>query len=108
MTCAREQKLRRVQLKMLRSILGRKRVIKINGDVETWVEWVQRVTAEVRGIMSDLRIPDWVDEQRSRRAGWCKRLEGMSHDRWARRVLMWEPIGYRRRGRPLVRWADFP
>ena len=111
MTHARQQALRTTQMKMLRAILVRKRlVLKSPGSdpdiVETWVEWVQRVTREARDQMTEHRIPDWVEEQRNRQLRWKERLDHMERHRWARMVLHWIPEGRRSRGRPCTRWSD--
>jgi hypothetical protein len=107
MTCARETTLRSTQMKMLRAVLGRKRMkIEPLGDIETWVDWVQRVTHEVRLLMKTHCVPDWVDEQRSRLEQWGNRLEQMNNERWAKMAMRWEPEGRRARGHPRARWAD--
>ena len=86
MTCAREARLGSAQLEMLRTILGRRRILKLDGDQETWVEWVQRVTAEARQEMEANSIPSWIEEQRCRLQSWRGRLSRMNCERWARRV----------------------
>ena len=106
MTIARGDKLRSAQLKMMRAILGRQRITQPHGDLETWVEWVQRVTAEVRQAMEANKIPHWVDAQRCKLDSWHERLGRMSCERWARKTLEWLPEGHRSRGRPCGRWSD--
>jgi hypothetical protein len=111
MTCAREQTLRSTQMKMIKSILGRRRLVKQHDgeegqSIETWVEWVQRVTGEARDAMKLYNIPDWVDEQRNRLHRWGDRLKEMSSERWARRAFDWVPDGRRSRGHPRTRWSD--
>eukprot|EP00959_Pyramimonas_sp_CCMP1952_P455295 9471348-Pyramimonas_sp.AAC.1 len=53
MAAERDSKLKGTQLKMVRAMLGRGRVYKQDGDVETWVDWVQRVTTEARHWMEE-------------------------------------------------------
>ena len=107
MTESRSTLLRTTQLKMLRVLLGRGRIRKEpDGAVETWVEWVQRVTPEARKAMLDHGIPAWDVEQQSRQRQWGLHVESMSHDRWAKKALNWQPDGRRGRGRPATRWAD--
>ena len=106
MTGERDARLRSTQLKMLRAILGRPRLVKTAGDLETWVEWVQRTTHEARTVMTRLNIPMWTDEQHSRLQRWHDRVGQMSRERWARRVLDWLPDGFRPKGRPRARSAD--
>ena len=95
------------QMKMLRAVLGRGRIKKQpDEEVETWVEWIQRVTHEARLAMKEHKVPDWIEEQRKRLQAWRQKLDSMSKDRWATKVLNWSPEGYRSRGRPLARWSD--
>ena len=85
----RENKLRTTQRKMLRSILGKGRATvnaKDDGSsltgsmvsscssgeaVESWADWIQRVTAEATNAMQKVGVPDWVEEQRKRKWTWC-------------------------------------
>ena len=88
-------------------MLGRKRIKKQPcGEDESWVEWVQRVTAEVVQLMNAHGIPDWAVEQRSRVQKWGERLQNLDIERWTRRVFLWQPEGHRSRGHPRARWAD--
>lgn len=96
---------------MLRTILNRKRLIIIpagcaEGVEESWVEWVQRVTAEAREAMQSHGIPEWVDLQRSMLRQWGERVQHMDKYRWARRVFDWDAAGLRSRGHPRARWTD--
>ena len=101
-------------MKMIRAILAKKRIIHQAGEgndlqepaLETWVGWVQRVTAEAQLAMKKHSIPDWVAEQRKKVATWITRLSKMESHRWARQVLDWEPEGRRSRGHPCARWMD--
>ena len=108
MTRAKETQLQSVQMKMMRSILGKGRATNTHGVMETWVEWVQRVTHEARVKMEHFKIPNWTDEVQVRLCRWHEKLGSMSQERWARKVFAWDPSGYRLRGRPLARWADQP
>ena len=101
-------------MKMIRAILTKKRIMHQAGEgddlqepaLETWVEWVQRVTAEARVAMKKHSIPDWVAEQRIKVVTWSTRLSNVESHRWARRVLDWEPEGRRSRGHPCPRCMD--
>ena len=106
MTAERDSRLKSTQFKMVRAILGRRRIVQPGGDIESWVEWVQRVTDEARRMMEQFNIPGWIDERRSRLQRWNERLGNMSLERWARRAQNWIPDGHRSRGRPPARWAD--
>jgi len=84
----RENTLRGTQRKMLRKVLGSGRREKdpseesastqeTSGDtvsqlsekheVETWAEWIQRVTHQVEAACRRLGVKDWVEEQRRRK-----------------------------------------
>ena len=111
MTSAREQTLRTTQMKMLRAILARKRLVTITVDsekriVESWVEWVKRVTTEARDAMEIHGIPDWVHLQQDMICQWGGRVQQMEPHRWARRVFDWEAEGWRSRGHPCMRALD--
>ena len=106
MTGEREALLRTTQLKMLRKVLGKQRLVLSEGDLETWVDWIKRSTAEVRQLMVAQKIPDWVTEQQVRVQKWSEKLQQMPSDRWAKRALNWKPDGCRSRGRPVTRWTD--
>eukprot|EP00930_Biecheleria_cincta_P025286 TRINITY_DN18019_c1_g1_i2.p1 TRINITY_DN18019_c1_g1~~TRINITY_DN18019_c1_g1_i2.p1 ORF type:complete len:191 (-),score=22.04 TRINITY_DN18019_c1_g1_i2:243-815(-) len=98
MTNARSAKLRGMQLEMMRAILGRQRICGHNGEIETWVEWMQRVTDEARQLADKNNIPDWTNVQATRLRSWHTRLQQMDSERWAKQVFGWEPAGHRCRG----------
>ena len=106
MTDAREATLRTTQLKMLRAMLGKKRLMTDGGETETWVDWVKRVTADARQLMELHKITDWNVEVRDRICKWATRVKNMDNDRWAKVALGWQPDGLRSRGRPRIRWTD--
>ena len=111
MTDAREEELRSTQLKMARAMLGKKRRTVAQADseaqtVESWVDWVRRVTPEAREAMRTHCVPDWVELQRDKLQRWDGRLQQMECHRWTRRVLDWQPEGRRSRGHPRMRWSD--
>ena len=108
MTVERDSRLNAAQMKMVRDILGRKRVITPEREIETWVARVQRATVEARQLMEKLTIPSWTEDRCSRLQNWSNTLEKMNGERWARRVRIWDPDGRRARGRPLSRWIDQP
>ena len=113
MTSARKQALKSAQMKMVRTILSRRRLVTYpsvdDGDsvgLETWVDWVRRVTADARKEMANNGVPDWVDECGRTIQRWGKKFRNMESYRWARRVLDWQPDSWRARGRPRARWSD--
>ena len=127
MTKAREQKLRTAQRRMLRSILGKGRA-KLQPEhvddeessqscslassdgteaVESWVEWIKRVTADAEVAMEKVGIPDWVEEQHKIKWRWCGHVCRSEDGRWSRKILEWTPqTGHRNQGRPYCRWSD--
>ena len=106
MTSRRCGQLMSVQMRMLRAVLGRKRLTYPTGDVERWVSWVQRTTHEVRREMHLHGIPRWEDAQKTRLNGWYEKLLRMAPERWAKRAFSWDPIGFRQRGHPCSRWCE--
>jgi hypothetical protein len=107
LTSVQESVLRRTQRKMVRAILGRRRlVVGPENVLETWVEWMIRTTREACAQMADAGIPDWVDIYRERQTAWLHRLAKTDEHRWTVRALYWEPPGCRRRGHPRTRWLD--
>ena len=112
MTQTREQALKTTQLKMVRAILGMRRLVTHGSDasehanLETWVEWVRRATAEARKMMEAHRVSDWVTEQTHRVKRWGEKIGKMESHRWTKRMLAWSPFGRRSRGHPCCRWAE--
>ena len=73
-------------------------------QVESWVAWVRRVTAEAELVMSRLEIPDWVTEQRRRKWSWAGHIARRTDGRWTRKMLDYQPEGTRAQRRPVTRW----
>ena len=105
MTRDRESTIRALQRKMMRSIIGTRRVVGEQG-LESWVEWVVRSTRIAEQTMVDLGVADWVEEVHRRRFRWAGRASRVSDGRWTKEVLQWSAAGARKRGRPRCRWAD--
>jgi hypothetical protein len=107
MTESRNKQLATVQKKMLRAILGRRRKVdQTNGSTESWVDWIKRVTGEVKVLMATHSLQSWVDVRKIRAKAWLEKVRAMEEDRWAKRVLNWTPQGRRARGHPRARWLD--
>ena len=107
MTCAREASLRSAQMHILRKIVGRRRLVKQSEEeMESWVDWIQRVTEEVRQLMKRHDLQDWIELQRCQQLKWGARLEQLDQERWSRKVVSWTPSGARSRGHPRTRWRD--
>ena len=94
-----------LQRKMLRTIVGTRRLVYEDG-LEEWVEWIVRSTRAAEQVMSDLNIPDWVEEIHRRKFRWAGRTALTNDGRWTREVLLWSAAGSRKRGRPRARWTD--
>lgn len=106
LTAKREQSLQATQMKMLRAIFGYKRKKDEAGEVEPWASWIKRVTDLVKMKIAEMKIPLWPLEARSRRNKWIARLGDMEAERWAKRASEWQPIGFRRQGRPKKRYKE--
>ena len=119
-------RVRRVQRKMLRMILGsrRRQLIEegssrgtssmtsdsnsLSGDpeLEPWVDWLHRTARELEERCRKLHVRDWVEAHRNAASKWLGQLQE-GKDSWARRALEWELFGRTRRAaRPRSRWAD--
>ena len=77
---AMESQLKSIQMKMLRIVLGKRRLTTEDG-LETWVDWVKRTTRHARLAMEKHGVADWVVERRSRVRWWRNRLTSMQDDR---------------------------
>ena len=110
LTKDRAQKVRTLQRRMLRRIIGIKR--KVSEDErgtesgEPWGDWMQRSTRIVESTMQNFGLKDWVAEVHRRKFRWAGHVARRTDDRWTKEVLDWTPVGHRRRGRPLLRWTD--
>ena len=75
--------------------------------LETWKDWLQRTTQEVRAAMEKLNMDDWVTTVRKRQWRWASRVVNHKPDRWTSRVLHWQlQKGLRKVGHPKRRWVD--
>jgi len=85
-------------------------------DLESWVDWIRRVTHEAERQMTSLKIESWVVKARRMKWKWARRvIEEMPVERWASRSLSWDPElcfdgwiskAKRKQGRPRTRWTD--
>ena len=128
MTKTREQTLRSAQRKMLRSIIGKGRrkvehsedhsSTSLGGSVgsqetededstlESFVDWIRRVTHEAEEAMERVSIPDWIGEQRRRKWKWARKVASCADGRWSKKILNFVPVGNRKRAHPKARWTD--
>ena len=110
MTRKRETLIRSVQRRMLRSIVGVRRLTSRDdaGNVvlEDWVAWVQRSTHIAEVSRQQHRVAEWVEEITRRKFRWAGHVARRQDGRWTREVLDWSLQGYRAQGRPSMRWTD--
>ena len=116
MAVTKERALRTVQMKMLRTILGRARQrmqqpsMTSDGELEEtlegWIQWVKRVAEETLDMSAKLNLPDWVDEQGRRYFRWAGHTVRREDGRWTTKAVRFILAGYRNRGHPKRRWGD--
>ena len=104
MTEARKQRLHATQLRMMRTLLGRRRCTNTSAELEPWIEWMKESTAQVRSLMKAHSIPEWSEVVHRRQRKWKAKLEDMDEEKWAKQVFLWLPVGFRKQGRPAKRW----
>ena len=107
LTASKEKRLQTTQMKMTRTILGRKRKVdEKTSDTETWISWAKRTTAEARETMKAHKISEWTQIIVERQEKWKGRLENQDPKKWTKQANDWIPIGFRRIGRPAKRWKE--
>ena len=136
MTAHRELLIRSAQRRMLRKVLGMGRLVKNDKDyipsddeeedseegcseqvdnsddecdedgLETWTDWIRRVTHRAEQEAAKANVTDWVQEQRNRKWRWAGHTLRRDDGRWTRKVLEWTPTGRRSVGHPARRWED--
>ena len=85
-------------------------------ELESWVDWIRRVTHDAEATLKQLKIKTWVEQARTRKWRWASNvLCTHGGDRWAFVALHWDPrIHYdaprpsarRRTGGRKRRWYD--
>ena len=74
---------------------------------KTWVEWIIRTTHKAESFMNRWGLRAWVETQQVRKHQLKNRIQNATDGRWSARLLNWHPDGgFRRVGRPCVRWTD--
>ena len=110
MTKEREQLLRTTQRKMMRKVVGTKRIVVKDAQggstTENYVDWVQRATRKAEEAMDKYGVPDWVGEACKRKFQWAGHVSRRDDGRWSGQILRWCPVGVRLQGRPVTRWSD--
>ena len=74
LTRAREKLIKTTQRKMLRQILGVKRLIDDAGELEEWVDWMIRSTDFAEQMAEQNGVPDWNTEVHRRKYNWAARV----------------------------------
>ena len=106
LTTKRQQKLKTIQRKMLRQVLGVKRRVDKDGNVEDYLSWIVRATELAEEARSYFKLPDWAEEAHRRKFAWAGHTARRHDGRWTRLVLQWSVEGARKRGHPVSRWSD--
>ena len=113
-----QTKLRTVQRRMLRLIVGtvRRRVTNHTtndtGALEPWIDYLKRATTTAEGQLQKLQIEDWPTIYLRRKWRWAARVSTQQHDRWTFLAARWQPQlqlnprAQRRQSRPHKRWSD--
>ena len=64
----------------------------VREELETWTDWIKRVTQSAEENLERLRIRTWVEQARRRKWRWASKLYcGTEPDRWTSMVLEWNP-----------------
>lgn len=105
LTREREQLIRMARRKMIRTIIGTRRVV-VNGELEEWVPWIICATGIAENAMNEFKITDWVEKVHRRRFRWAGEVARRSDGRWSKVLLTWSAEGQRKKQRPLIRWTD--
>ena len=94
--------------KMLRKICGTsRRYMDGSKDIkEPWANGIVRATNVAEKQFQQTGLRNWVDAQKQRKTSLMTRMANSEDDRWAKRILQWEPHGYRRVGKPDKKWTD--
>ena len=87
LTWPREAQIRMLQRVMLRIIIGTRRLIHEEGP-ESWVKWIIRSTRVAEQVMSDLHVPDWVEQVHRRKFRWAGCTARTTDGRWTREVFV--------------------
>jgi len=84
--------------------------------LETWVDWIRRVTHSVENSMKKLKIRPWIEQARKRKWKFAAELyTGGGEQKWTHLALKWNPLVHsdalrptarRKPTRPNLRWTD--
>lgn len=113
MSCEWASLLRTTQRSMLRKVIGAKWMPENDIENEDFVTWLQRSTQQLRILIHDVAVKDWVEVQRKRQ--WKLAGSTLTHNdgRWSQQAIetACSPSGgglqgCRKQGRPQKRCAD--
>ena len=98
-----ERQLNVAQREMLRFMICRRK--RTDDD---WASNVQDSTHQVRNIMKEHQIQDWVSYQRLRKWRFARTTTLRTDGRWSTRILNWKPVLHQGRsaGHLATRWED--
>ena len=96
MTRERETQIRTLRRKMMRIIVGTKRVYCDEGE-ESWVDYIVRSTRAAEEVMAKFGQPGWGEEVHRRRFRWAGRTARLDDNRWTKEVLLWSASGSRKK-----------
>ena len=93
---------------MLRYVLRIFRRKDANGEVEEWVNYMQRSAQTVDTEREQHNIEEWSLSSRRQKWRFAGKTARQADDRWSRLLLEWQPtFGHGRLpGRPKTRWCD--
>ena len=106
MTVFRENYISTARRTMLRKIVGTSRLTDADGQKEPWHCWIIRATDKAEKHAADVGLTSWIEQQKTRRRNLAERISKGPGYRWSLQVLHWQPVGFRRVGRPCKRWED--
>ena len=101
-----ERQLQSTRRSMLRMMFGGRRR-PLNGELEPWVEYVQRATRRAEEIAVNHGAKNWVVLQRHQKWRLAGKIATAVDGRWTKRLLDWAPSHGCGRpvGRPFKTWA---
>ena len=106
----------RTERRMLRMILGVRRRVRNRcqdgtAELEPWVQWIKRASAEAKQRVTELGMTNWVQQFRRQKWRWAGELVRGDTSKWSYIAMDWaaehENGARRDAGRPQKRWDDF-
>ena len=73
---------------------------------DPWHEIVHIWNQRVREMVEACHIKTWAEDCASQHGKFVCYIMSLPHERWARRMLQWQPFGRRPVGRPAMHWAS--